>query len=486
MKQQLADFTMYKLRYILGYSLLGVLFVGAVTIASVYTPGGLTQAEIDHLQLTNQLDSGNFAIANLPAHLLQLASLSLFGVSVFSIKLPSIILSVIAAFAIFCLLRRWFKPNVVVLSMLIMITTGQFIFIAQSATPSILYVAYSALILLFASLVIQKSKRKLLWKIALAISVGLSWYTPYFLYITLGLLLVALLHPHTRHHLLKRKELINWLIAFAVLVVTILPLTYLAVQNQNLVTSLLGIQSLSFDILDNLKVLGLTYFWISPVVIDGQILPIMDFSSITLVILGVIMLFRQSYTSRSYMIVAWLLFTLPIAVMRPHLVSVMIIPLFILLAVGTETLLSEWYKLFPKNPYARGVGLVLTSSLIGVMLISGTDRFVSGYRFTPDAVSYFNTDLSLVKEQLNERPVRTLLAVGKEEMPLYEALDRHENYDIEVTTNPKDTDTGNALVTRAALEEIPGDEWTMQRIFTNSRSKESDRLYLYKTRQDDI
>ena len=119
-----------------------MLYIGAGIVSAIYTPGGLTQQEIDAIQPTNDLSLSlrSLATVNLPFHLLQLASFKLLGVTILSIKLPSIILYVISSIAIFLLLRRWFKPNVVILSMLIMATTAQLLFIGQSATSGILYV----------------------------------------------------------------------------------------------------------------------------------------------------------------------------------------------------------------------------------------------------------------------------------------------------------------------------------------------------------
>lgn len=487
MKRQLADFTLYKLRYILGYGLLGLLFVLAVTIASIYTPGGLTENEIANIEITNGIAAGKLSVTNLPFHLTQLTSFMMFGVSILSIKLAAIICSVVAAVAIFFLLRRWFKQNIAILTMLIMTTTGQFIYIAQNATPLITYIMFTALILLFASLILQEKRSALIWKIGLALSVGLSWYTPYFIYITICLLIVALIHPHTRHHLLKKSQSFNWLVAFTVFIASIMPLIYLYSTDTALLTSLLGLNQIAdINFLSNAKILFLTYFWIEPVVVNGQILPILDFSSLALIILGFLVLFRQSYTSRSYMIIAWLLLSLPITIIQPGLSPIITIPLFILLAVGIETLLSEWYQLFPRNPYARGAGLILTVGLITVMIFSGVDRFVHGYRYTPQAANSYSTDLKIVKDQLAKRPVRTLLVVSHDELPLYEALAKHNKYQLTVTVNPTGTDIGNALVTASAKKQIPSEGWTMQRIFTNDRMNNSARLYLYKVTQDKV
>lgn len=483
MKKQIIDLLLYRWRYILGYGALALLFAISVTTAALYAPGGISQSEIDSIATTNLLASGDWSIPNLPLHLLQLASFSLFGVSIFSIKLPSLIMSMIAAAAMFFLLRRWFKSSIAVLSMLIMTVTGQFIFVAQSATPHITYVAFTALILLFASLVFQKAKHPLLWKISLAATIGLSFYTPYFIYINAGLLLAALIHPHTRYNLFKKSERPSWLIAAGTVLLITAPLIYLCSTSPELINILLGQLSSEINLIANLKLLAQTYFWISPIVSSGQILPIMDFSTLALIILGILALFRQRHTARSYMIVTWMVLAIPLLIIRPNMTIIITIPLFILLAIGVETLLGEWYKLFPKNPYARGTGLVFIIALISVMIFSGFDRFTGGYRQMPEAAREFSKDISLVKEQLAKRPVRTAIVVGEKELPLYEALARHSRVEL-ITTTGTDVSVGNILVTREAKDLVPEDKWTKQGIITNDWSEKANRLYLYKSTQN--
>lgn len=481
MKKQLADLTLYKWRYILGYGTLALLFVASVAVASVYAPGGLTQLEIDSLRVTNDLASGNLNVTNLPFHLLQLASLSIFGVSIFTIKLPAIALSVIAAVAIFSLLRRWFKPNIAILSMLIMTVTGQFIFVAQNATSQILYIAYSALILLFASLIIQKAKKQLLWKIGLGVSVALSLYTPYFIYINTVLLVVALAHPHTRYHLFRRGQRKNWLIAGLIMLALVSPLVYLSMLSPSLLTETLGYKAIESGIIANLKLLLFTYFWVTPLIDHGQILPIMDFSALMLIILGGLMLFRQRHLARTYMIVAWLATTTLVLIFQPSLTTAVTLPLFILLAIGVETLLGEWYKIFPNNPYARSMGLFLMIALISVMIFSGADRFTYGYRYMPDAVGQYNVDLPLIKRELAKKPVPTFVLVDESERPIYDALSRKTANRLEVSVEPE-TEIGTAIVTRKSLDRAPND-WQLQTIITNDRFEAGNRLYVFKTGQ---
>ena len=83
--------------------------------------------------------------------------------------------------------------------------------------------------------------------------------------------------------------------------------------------------------------------------------------------------------------------------------------------------MNMWYGLFPRNPYARGTGLVFISMLIIVMVMGGSFRYIDGYRYFPEAVSRFNKDLSLLRK--NTAPTDSFsLLISKEESPIYEAL----------------------------------------------------------------
>ena len=137
----LNSFYIYRFRYYLGYVIIGLLLIGLLLFAGIYTPGGLSTQEMAAVIKSSSIDMtsiSSLAVTNLPFHLLQQASINLFGVSEFSIKLPSLILAFISAIGLILLLRRWFKPRIAVLASIIAITTGQFLFIAQNGAPDIL------------------------------------------------------------------------------------------------------------------------------------------------------------------------------------------------------------------------------------------------------------------------------------------------------------------------------------------------------------
>lgn len=481
-KSEPANMLLYRWRYFIGYAALVMAFVLAITLSVLYAPGGITQAEIDTIAKTTEFaQDPESNLTNFPFHGLQLLGFKMLGVSILSIKLPAMVLSVGSIVAIFFLLRRWFKANITILSMLIMAATGQLIFLAQSATPNILYVVYSALILLFSSLILQKASRPLLWKLLLMATVAISMYTPYFIYINIGLLIAATIHPRTRYHLLRKAERKNWLISGAAFLVLIAPAAYASINDVPFLRNLIGIdQAISADITTNLQTLPKIYFWLEPNIVNNQIAPIFDFTSIFIIILGALALFRQSYTARSYVITAWLALTIPIIIVEPGLAAAMIVPLFILLTIGIETLLNEWYKLFPKNPYARGFGLVLTVSLISVMIFSGIDRFANGYRHMPEAVNLFSTDIRLLRNHISKYPARTEVIASDNEAPLYAAYARYSRPDLIVGSVGKNLESTNILVTRQAKDDFDAQKLKLIKIVTNDRLEQADRFYLYK------
>ena len=483
-KKRVTDIFLYKWRYVLGYTFLALLYISAVIVAAVYAPGGLTQAEIDTLSATNSLgfNLDSLATPNLPFHLLQLAFFKLFGVSILTIKAPAIVFSVTSSLAIFFLLRRWFKPSIAILSLLIMTTTAQFLFIGQSATASVLYVAYTALILLFATLVLQRAQASQLWRIGLALTVSASLFTPYFWYINLGLLIIALLHPHPRHYLIAKKHRNKWLLAIVILLVMISVMIFLCLRSSALLHNLAGLSSFHLDILANLKTIYYMYFRVETSVVSGQITPIMDWSALFLIILGLAKSFSKGYSARAFMVWTWLLLSVALVILQPQLAPVVLVPLFILLAVGIETLLGDWYKLFPRNPYARGTGLLLISALISVMVIGGAVRYIDGYRYYPAAVSQFNKDLAIIKPVLVGQKVSLL--VDPKEAPLYTALTKHNAPGIAILHYlPRDF-SGSVYASHAARHLVPANKHVALRsIIVNDQNNAGDRFYLYTISQ---
>ncbi|MDB5187335.1 MAG: conserved rane protein of unknown function [Candidatus Saccharibacteria bacterium] len=486
MGKKITDYLLYRWRYVIGYSIIGTMIAVLLLIAGLYVPGGLTQSE-----MASTVQSHNFSfksiesfdpstIINLPYNVLQRISTELLGVSNFSIKLPSLLLGALSAFGMILLLQMWFRRNVAVLTTVLIITTGQFLFVAQNGTPSIVYIFWSVWLLVAAMMISRKARFMGLWKIVLFSVAALSLYTPLSAYILIALTSAVILHPHLRYlvrQLMKARLKITIATFCALLVMT--PLIYAIVKDPSVGFTLLGIPDVMPDLKTNLFELLEQYFSFATPIVGVVMSPIYSLGSTILIVLGIIRLSTTNYTARSYIITAWAILLLPVLLINPNFSMITFVPAMLLMAMGINMILRSWYQLFPRNPYARIAGLLPLTILIGGMFVSGVSRYVYNYTYNPNTASYFSQDLRLINEQLavKDRPATTIL-VTPDEKRFYDIV-VERRYKVTVTADHVATTAPLTIVSRAAHQ--TDGFGTPNNIVTNSRSELADRFYIYKS-----
>lgn len=483
MSTPVTDFLLYRWRYWIGYGIIAVAFIALLLFAGLYVPGGLSQLETNTVIKSAAIDYTepiSMTVTSLPYSIAQKVSFELFGVSNFSIKLPSLILAFITSVGAVLLLRRWFKPNVAVLAAIIMITTGQFLFVAQSGSAGITYIMWSVWLLLAATMITGASAHKTFWKFAFFVIAALSLYTPLSLYLLVAIISAAVLHPHVRYIL--KKMAIKKLIGFSLLTVILsAPLAYGIYLNPEFGLRLLGIPTTwPPNIAENAATLVQQYINFFRPASGTLMTPVFGLGSIALIALGAWQLFKTRYTARSYTVTAWLVLLIPILLVNPAYTSITFVPFLLLLASGLEYLFKSWYKMFPRNPYARVVGLIPLVVLVGGLVVSGIDRYMYGYHYDPETAKSFSRDLTLLNRQAKSGDSTTIL-VSNDEKSFYDVVAKYNgkiigsNTKLTVTTI---TPQGNFVATRQANERVSGRE--IERIIVTSHSADADRLYLYK------
>lgn len=470
-KLNITNFFVYRWRYWIGYSLVVIGLIVTLVFVGLYLPGGISNAEMHSVaqsSITNLTNLTNIDIANMPYHILQHISLALFGISILSIKLPSIILAFLSIIGIVMLLRRWFKPRISVLASLIAITTGQFLFIAQNGTADILYVFWPVWLMLIASLIPYQKQFRPLFIIAFCVTAALSLYTPLSIYVLIAFAVAILIHPHLRY-IVKKLPRFELITGIAVTFLITAPLIVSIIKTPDIILTLLGIPSSWPNIGANITSLSIQYLGFAK--LGGTttlITPFFELGSMLIILIGLYRLFQTRETAKSYTIALWILCLIPILVLNPTFTSITFLPLLILLAYGLSELLSYWYSLFPRNPYARIIGLVPIVILVTVLVLSGMSRYIYSYKYDPNIVPNFSNDIKLIPKNT------TNLVVGNGELAFYDVFAKY-NKNVAVSTIPT---TDRFLATRAAKQSITGH--TIEQIITRSTSNDSDRFYLYK------
>ena len=231
---------------------------------------------------------------------------------------------------------------------------------------------------------------------------------------------------------------------------------------------ILGVPTEWPNILDNVLLLSQQYLGFATQSTTGLMTPVFGLGSMLIIGFGIYKLIRTRESTQSYLIIIWLACLIPVLITNPGFTSVTFLPLVLLLATGLESLLSYWYRLFPLNPYARIAGLIPLIVLVGVLVMSGLERYVYGYHYDPATVSNFSQDLSLLPDDTKQ------LIVSEDQLPFYEVVAEHKN-DLTVST----THSGDRFTaSHAAKNTFSG--YSIDKIITSSDAQDADRFYVYK------
>lgn len=481
MPRHITEYILYRWRYAIGYTLVGLLVAALLVVAALYVPGGLREAEM--LAATNSSNLSLTAldptdVIDLPFTVLQHISFLVFGITTLSIKLPSLLLGLGSLVGIILLLRHWFHMNVAVIAALIVITTSQFIFSSQDGTPTIMYVFMPTWLLLLALKMSRQTGKHNVWELLLVGAVALSLYTPLSIYVIVALVSATLLHPHLRYivgRLSRRKILAAGAIGMALLS----PLITAVLAKPEIGLTLLGIPQewpdLRITTLELIEThLGFIFFRGDEHIQSAYTLP-----SLLLMILGVIHLFKTRHTARSYIISSWMLLLIPIILINPSKTTITFVPVMLLIAAGIDELLHRWYSMFPRNPYARIAGLFPMTLLVVGMALTGIERYFYMYRYNPPIVAEFSDDLRLLQAELTGRSDAVELYTTQAELPFYQAVASRSATLIIGEPGQALPDDGHFLITRSAFNERDMGDLEPSKILTNGRSNKADRFYLY-------
>lgn len=472
MAKAISSFSLYKWRYWIGYGLVTIALTAMLAVVAVYSPGALSGSEISSLQDTSSIRSTNIAtigVINLPYHILQHLSLSIFGVSQLSIKLPSLLLGLFSAIGIILLLREWFRRNIAVIASFIVITNGQFLFLAQSGTPDIMYVFWPIWILLLATYVAREKGNILLNKILLAVFVALSLYTPMAGYTLLAMFITVLLHPHFRF-VARNLKRVNLIIAAIVGVLALSPIVISIFSNPSNILKLLGIPSNFPSVFANITQLSKMYFSFSTPSVGEIMLPVFGLGALLLIFIGFYRLYQTRAAAQSYLINLWVLILIPLMILNPTVTAIVLVPALLLIATGLDGLIGYWYGLFPKNPYARVGGMIPIAVLIILLSVSGLERYVYGYHYSPYLRANFSEDISLLKDK------NVQLVVTTDEFPVYSTVSQY-NQELDVVSKPSES---KVTYTRAATLTKPPAGYSIVKIITSSTAGDADRFYVYQ------
>lgn len=471
-RRKLTNLFLYRRRVQIAYVFMFVV-LASMLVLSLLLPGGITPAE--KASTVQAISTGSIGV-NAPYYLLQRASVSLFGLSAFSIKLPSLLLGALLGFSLFMLLRRWLTLAIAVFCAIIIFAGTTFPSLSGTGSPTIMYVLFPALLLFFGTRVIARERGLPLFAVLLLLTIGLALLTPTMVYLLVLAIVLAAFNPHVRYGF-RRLGLTGILLLILGFLLSVAPLAYLILNDPSTARQILALpSSLSFaTIASNFNSSVQQYgSYFQPGLATGFIVPLIGLAEAGLAMLGLYRIIRAIYTARAQFIIGWLVISI-ILTLVAGLNILLYLPVALLASIGLSQLAAIWYRTFPLNPYARISALIPIGVLIAAVVIGSTVRYVDTTLYAKGAQSFYSTDLSVLQHYLTAAKIKdATLAVAPDDVAFYQTMNTAA---VSHVVSIEDASAGSGTVIAAApLQGAPAPI----RIVTDARSVAGDRFYVYR------
>lgn len=463
---------LYKHRFIIGYILLALAFIGLLFLLPLYAQHGISDAEIESATSSYYLSADaplNGDLVDLPYRVLQKLSIMAFGLTPYAIKLPSILIGLILGFLFVLLLNRWFKNNVSLLASFLVILSTPFLFLAGSGTPLIMLVFWPTLLLWLGSKIQGEKRPKPMYSFLFAIALLLAIFTPFMLYFAVFCVLFVFLQPHLRFIIKSLPKLPLALVSIIILGGVAALIVNIVHHSDTIIELLFTKGFIAGNYFSNIiNGIGPVFSWRNTTE-NVFLSPLMSLPLFALALIGLFSTTKGFFASRNSIASLLLLFTVIITGFYSDAVIFFILPLSILVAHGLKYLLEKWYGLFPENPYARVAAALPLSILFAIILIPSTLQYIYGYRYNPNVADLFNYNLDVIHENLTNE---TLLV--KDHYEFYKILEK--NMDIKVVNDiSKEKLSSFAAMGRLEIPET----YELTRIITSPMRENSDIIYIY-------
>lgn len=462
---------LYRYRFVIGYIILGAAFIALLVALPLIAQKGLSEAEIESATSSYYLGKDgilNGDMVDLPYRVLQKYSIAFFGLSAFTVKLPSILMGLLLGFLLILLLNRWFKSNVSLLASCLIVLSTPFLFLAGSGTPLIMLVFWPTLLLWLGSKIHGEKRPKPLYSFMFALAMLMSLFTPYMIYFAIFCVFFVFMQPHLRFIVKNLPKLpLSIIIVIILAGCTIFGISIY--HHPDTIMELLFAKDFRMGLFFGNIATGLAplFSWYNS--IESVFLsPLISLPILALSLIGLFSTTKGFFASRNSIATVLIIFGIVITGFNSNAVVFLILPISILIAHGIRYLLEKWYGLFPENPYARVSALFPLTVLFGIIIVPALLQYVYGYRYNPTVANEFEYDLSVIRHNLTDEKL-----VVSEHLDFYKILENSTNIKIvdQIDKDPK-------IAILGAPESAP-QHYQLSRIITSSMRDNSDIIYIY-------
>lgn len=366
--------------------LLAVFLISALFLYKIDTLlPGLSNNEIAQIQKTSTPSALIENPIGLPHKTVQFIAHKSGLSPIVAIRAASTILAMIVALAFYYVLSNWYTKRIAVLGTLLFVTSSSFLNVARSGTDLI---NYSLLFLAFACVIwLQKSDRKAAPLIVSGLILLSLIYTPGMIWFVAPLLVWKF---RWIVRILKTQKIYTLILISVITILAITPLVYGIAKDPSLVWTYLGLPNelpTPIEFIKNLSLLPLRLFAINTEGYEFWLgrLPFISWFTTVMFAIGIFAYFFKRKLDRTWSIIfIFAVGAFFISLNGPVDVSLLIPFIYLIAAGGIALMLQQWFTVFPRNPFARTISLLMMSAAIGLSIFFSLRQYFVAWPNTPE------------------------------------------------------------------------------------------------------
>lgn len=351
-------------------SIVGLALFGALYLFRLgsHVPGNSVFEQAGFLGVNSKqaiIENISFA----PLKLLQAIAVKIDDPNATLLRLLSVGCVFIALISLYFVLERWHTARIALMATVLFATSSYSLHQGRFAGHEVLYLGVIPVLL---SMGIWLRSKRHVSKLPFALVVAsLMLYIPgvWLMVLTLGIVF--------RRRLLLAWKFVNHkrrIMAVSGVVISLMPLLVSLVRNPEQLPVILGLDRLSsFGINAVLQQLGdlpnqlvlygpdESHKWLTGT-------PVLDVATLTFALLGLYSYFRGRHPLRARLLLVFILLGVILSSTSLYVTGALLLPVaYLCVANGLAYLLQSWFTVFPRNPAARTLGIVIIVTVIAVV-----------------------------------------------------------------------------------------------------------------------
>lgn len=367
-----------------------ILATGLLVFRLGSIPPGLSDPEIAQRTVSSSVK----AVSDNPLHLHQklgLLALQKVGQDTAGpLRLASSAVAIAVAASMYVLLKFWYTQRIAILGTLLLVSSSWFLHMARLATPDINFML--PFVFAIGGVWLVKKRLTLVTGTFLALLAATLLYVPGMIWLFVAALLWQ---RRTIKRLIERMP-ITWQTIFAlILIICLAPLIWALGRDPGLIIAWAGLPETLPSIgsyFRNISEIPVRLFirsYANPVYGLGG-LPLLDAFTGAMMLLGIFASFFRLGLDRTRLVIgSSLIGCVLIGFGGPVSIAFLLPPVYILAASGVALLLQQWLTVFPRNPFARWVGILLVTTTVLLTSYYHFNRYFIAWAKSPETKAVF-------------------------------------------------------------------------------------------------